>query len=135
MRCLSDQPKVRGKCTYLNKGHVDLVHIGPLFSVQLDTDKVVTHEFANFFIFKRLPLHNVTPVACRVAHCQREADLLEGKHSWTYKELLSIQSGSHLIKRLVYLHSLLCQKPLVPTDTYDTYTLSMQYISFRECVQ
>lgn len=64
MRLLSQEPNARDeKCSHLNKGHVDLVHIRPLFSVQLDADKVVTQDFANFFILKRLPLHNVTPVA------------------------------------------------------------------------
>lgn len=51
------------KHTNLYKGHVDLVHVGSLFSVQFDADKVVTEDLSNLLIFERLSLHNVTPMA------------------------------------------------------------------------
>ena len=58
----------------LRRGHVDLVHVGPLLAVDLDADESLVHLAGDLGDGEALPLHHVTPVAGRVA--DREEDRL-----------------------------------------------------------
>ena len=51
----------------LDKGHVNLVHIRPLFAVHLDADKVLVQIGAEGGVFEALALHHMAPVAGGVA--------------------------------------------------------------------
>jgi hypothetical protein len=51
----------------LHGRHVDLVEIGPLLPVHLDGDEPVVEERCRHRVLERLPLHDVAPVAGRVA--------------------------------------------------------------------
>ena len=53
---------------HLYEGHVHLVHVRPLLSVHLDTDKALVEESPDILALKRLSLHHVTPVTGGVAH-------------------------------------------------------------------
>ena len=50
--------------------HVDLIEIGPLFTINLDIDEVLVHQFGDLFILERFVLHHVTPVTGRVANTE-----------------------------------------------------------------
>ena len=58
----------------LRRGHVDLVHVGPLLAVHLDADERLVHLLRDVGDGEALPLHHVAPVAGRVA--DREEDRL-----------------------------------------------------------
>ena len=47
--------------------HVDLVDVGPLLAVDLDVDEEAVHERGDLVVLERLALHDVAPVAGRVA--------------------------------------------------------------------
>lgn len=104
------------KNTHLNKRHVDLIHVGSLLSVQFDADKVVTENFANFFILKRLPLHDMAPMACWVAHWWPERDLAhmhtESLESYfTHPVILSTLRGFWQNISINRLNFSICQIP------------------------
>ena len=58
----------------LDGGHVDLVEVGPLLAVDLDVDEVLVHQRGDRRVLEALALHDVAPVAGRVA--DREEDRL-----------------------------------------------------------
>ena len=47
--------------------HVDVVEIGPLLAIDLDRHEVAVHEGGDRLVLERLALHDVAPVAGRVA--------------------------------------------------------------------
>jgi hypothetical protein len=47
--------------------HVDLVDVGTLLPVDLDADQALVHEGGGLRVLERFPLHDVAPVAGRVA--------------------------------------------------------------------
>ena len=51
----------------LDEGHVDAVDVGALFAIDLDGDVVAIEEFGDAVVLERLALHDVAPVARRVA--------------------------------------------------------------------
>ena len=55
----------------LDRVHVDGVEVRPLLAVHLDADKVVVHDARNVFVFERLALHHMTPVAGGIADAQQ----------------------------------------------------------------
>ncbi len=69
----------------LGGGHVDLVEVGPLLAVHLDADELLVHQRRDLGIGERLALHDVAPVAGRVA--DREEDRL----------VLGARSGDRLL--------------------------------------
>ena len=58
----------------LHGRHVDLVEVGPLLAVDLDVDEVLVHQGGDGRVLEALALHDVAPVAGRVA--DREEDRL-----------------------------------------------------------
>ena len=51
----------------LHRAHVDVVDVGPLLAVDLHGDVVLVQDSRQLLVLERLPLHDVTPVARRVA--------------------------------------------------------------------
>src|SRR5690606_495961 len=47
----------------LNSRHVNLIDIGPLLSVDLNTDKMFIHHRGDLLIFEAFTFHDMTPVA------------------------------------------------------------------------
>jgi len=60
----------------LDERHINLVHVRALFAVHLDADEVFVQEFRRLFVFKRLALHDVAPMAGRVADAQENGLVL-----------------------------------------------------------
>jgi hypothetical protein len=60
----------------LHGGHVDLVHVGPLFAVQLDADEMVPQERRHLFALERFPFHDVAPVTGRITDAEEDGFLL-----------------------------------------------------------
>ncbi len=56
----------------LGRGHVDLVHVGPLLAVHLHADEALVHLPGDLGLGEALPLHHVAPVAGRVADRQED---------------------------------------------------------------
>ena len=56
----------------LHGRHVNLVEIRPLLAVDLDADEMLVQESADVFILEALVLHDVAPVARRVADAQED---------------------------------------------------------------
>ena len=52
-------PMIHGDCG----GHIDLIEIGSLLPIDLDTDEPAIHEFRNGLVLKRFPFHDMAPVA------------------------------------------------------------------------
>jgi len=50
----------------LNRIHVDIVNVRPLFPVDFDADKMIVHQICGDFIFETFPLHHMTPMASRI---------------------------------------------------------------------
>ena len=59
---------------HLHRRHVKLIHIRPLFAIDLDADEFLVHHLGDERILKALPLHHVTPVTGAVT--DREKDRL-----------------------------------------------------------
>ncbi len=59
--------------------HVDLVQVGPLLAVHLDVDEVLVHQARDLFALEGLALHDVAPVAGRVAHGEEDGLLLDAR--------------------------------------------------------
>ena len=57
-------------------GHVDVVQIGTLLTVDLDAYEVLVHQAGDRLILERLPLHHMTPVAGRVPDREKNQPLL-----------------------------------------------------------
>ena len=51
----------------LDVSHVGEIDVGPLLAIDFDGDEVVVDDFRDVFVLKRLTLHDVAPVAGRVA--------------------------------------------------------------------
>ena len=60
----------------LNRLHVDLVNVGPLFAIHLDVHEELVHQRRDRRIFEGLALHHVTPVAGGIAHREEDRPLL-----------------------------------------------------------
>src|SRR5579862_1088206 len=56
----------------LNGRHVRLVHIGPLFPVDLDAHEGLVKDRCNIVPLEGLVLHNMAPVAARVADAEKD---------------------------------------------------------------
>ena len=56
----------------LHRAHVDLVEVGPLLAVDLDRDEAGVQERRGRLVLERLALHDVAPVARRVADRQED---------------------------------------------------------------
>ncbi len=63
----------------LHERHVNFVHVGTLLAVHLDADKMFVQKRADFFILETLALHDVTPVAGRVADAQKNRLVLRAR--------------------------------------------------------
>ena len=66
------RPAAAAEC--LERGHVDLVDVGPLLAVDLDADELLVQQSGDLGVHEALALHDVAPVARRVA--DREEDRL-----------------------------------------------------------
>ncbi len=56
----------------LHGRHVDLVEIGPLLAVHLDGDEMFVEDFGDFLVLETLVLHDMAPVAGRVADAEED---------------------------------------------------------------
>ncbi len=56
--------------------HVDFVQIGPFFSIDLDTHKVVVHQFGDGLVLERFPFHDMAPVAGGIADREQDGTIL-----------------------------------------------------------
>jgi hypothetical protein len=56
----------------LDGGHVDVVDVRPLLAVELDAHEVLVHDRGRRLVLEALPLHDMAPVARRVAHAQED---------------------------------------------------------------
>ena len=54
------------------RGHVDVVEVGPLLAVHLDAHEVRVHERRDVLVLEGLALHDVAPVAGRVADAEQD---------------------------------------------------------------
>lgn len=61
-----DKTASHKRFAHLHKSHVHFVHIWPLLSVHLHTDKVLIEQARYLFILEGLLLHHMTPVAGRI---------------------------------------------------------------------
>ncbi len=57
---------------HLHRGHVNLIEVGPLLAIDLDADEVLIEDFGDLFILETLVLHDVTPMARRVADAEED---------------------------------------------------------------
>src|SRR5688572_18131385 len=57
---------------HLDRGHVDLVKVGPLLAIHLDRDEMLVEVAGRDLVLERLALHDVAPVACRVADAEED---------------------------------------------------------------
>jgi hypothetical protein len=55
----------------MHRGHVNAINIWPFLTIDFDADEVVIQSLSDFQIFKRLLLHDVAPMARRVADTQK----------------------------------------------------------------
>ena len=55
---------------YIKTGHVDLVDVRPLLTIDLDANKTLVEKFGDLFITKCFPLHDVAPVATGITDRQ-----------------------------------------------------------------
>src|SRR5918997_237835 len=55
----------------LDGGHVDRVDVRALLAVHLDVDEVLVHDPGGRLVLERLALHDVAPVAGRVAYTEQ----------------------------------------------------------------
>ena len=60
----------------LDGGHVDVVEVRPLLAVHLDADEVLVHERGDLGVLEALALHDVAPVARRVADREEDRPVL-----------------------------------------------------------
>ena len=60
----------------LDERHVDLVHVRPLLAVHLDADEVRVEERGDLGALEGLALHDVAPMAGRVADAQEDGPVL-----------------------------------------------------------
>ena len=60
----------------LDEGHVDLIHVRPLLAVHLDADEVLVEEGGDRRALEGLALHDVAPMAGRVADAQEDRPVL-----------------------------------------------------------
>jgi len=56
----------------LDEGHVNLVEVGALLAVHLDADEVFVEDAADLGVLEALVLHDVAPVARRVADAEED---------------------------------------------------------------
>ena len=54
-------------CDDLDGRHIDRVDVRSLLTVDLDADEMIVEKLGNFLVGERLVLHNVTPMATRIA--------------------------------------------------------------------
>ncbi len=66
---------------HLNGLHVDVVDVGPLLAVDLDRDEVPVQRFGDALRLERLVLHDVAPVAGRVADREKDRLVLRARPS------------------------------------------------------
>ena len=57
---------------HLDGLHVDVIHVGSLLAIHLDAHEVLVHDARDPGVFERLPLHDMAPVARRVADRQKD---------------------------------------------------------------
>ena len=60
----------------LHGRHVDLVEVGTLLAVDLDVDEVLVHQGRDLGVLEALALHDVAPVAGRIADRQEDRPVL-----------------------------------------------------------
>ena len=71
------RPSGRQKTVEANHGvHVDLVHVGTLFAVDLDADEVAVHESRRRLVLKRFAFHYVAPMTGAVADGDQKRSVL-----------------------------------------------------------
>src|ERR1035438_8817234 len=51
----------------LHEGHIDAVDVGPFFAVPLDRNVILVEPGGDLLVLERFPLHDVAPVARRIA--------------------------------------------------------------------
>ena len=77
---LSGQEYIQGPAALQAHGvqriHVNLVHVGPLFPVNFDAHEMRIHHCCHRRVFKRLPLHHVAPMASCVPDAHQNGLLL-----------------------------------------------------------
>ena len=56
---------------HLHRVHIDLIHVWPLFTIDLDVDEELVHQRGDLLILERLVLHHMAPVASRVPDAQQ----------------------------------------------------------------
>src|SRR5258705_547175 len=64
---------------HLHRTHVDVVEVGPLLAVDLDAYEQVVHERGDPLVLERLVLHDVAPVARRVAYTDEDGLVLTAR--------------------------------------------------------
>jgi hypothetical protein len=62
---------------HLHSVHIDLVQVGALFAIDLDTDEVLVHQSGDLFVLERFVLHHVAPVTSRVADAKEQGLVLK----------------------------------------------------------
>lgn len=57
-----------GNITNLDVSHVNSINVRSFFSVYFNRYKIVIQELTNVFVFKRFPLHDMTPMTCWISN-------------------------------------------------------------------
>ena len=82
----------------LHESHVNLVHVRPLLAIHLDADEVQVQERRDFFILERFALHDVAPVASRIADAEKDGPVF---HPRLFKRLITPGEPIHGIVRVL----------------------------------
>ena len=63
----------------LHEGHVDAVHVGPLFAIHLDGHETLVQDRGDALVLERFALHDVAPVAGGVTHGKEDGLVLAAR--------------------------------------------------------
>ena len=66
-----------------DRAHVEAVDVGALLAIDLDRDEVVVHELRRGLVLERLALHDVAPVAGRVADREQHGPVERAREART----------------------------------------------------
>src|SRR6516162_8600897 len=65
-----------GPATLLSQGlhclHVNVIYIGPFFTIYFNRDKMLIHQASCVFVLEGFALHDMAPVAGRVANTEQD---------------------------------------------------------------
>ena len=64
---------------HLHRVHIDLIHVRPLFAINLDIDEELVHQRGDLLILEGFPLHHMAPVARGIANRKKNRLVLRAR--------------------------------------------------------